>query len=81
MASWSEYVVAEIILQDPKMYTLPLGLKSFQDYGISLDERWHRETGLLYYEFIKGFIFQLDSLKKIELPTISEIVSGNVKIM
>ena len=30
MASWSEYVVAAIILQDPKLYTLPLGLKSFQ---------------------------------------------------
>ena len=30
MASWSEYVVAAIILQDPELYTLPLGLKSFQ---------------------------------------------------
>ena len=49
------------------------GLKSFQDYGISLDERWHRETGLLYYEFIKGFIFQ-----KVEISSIREIVTGNV---
>ena len=30
MASWSEYVVAAIVLQDPELYTLPLGLKSFQ---------------------------------------------------
>tara|TARA_B100000029_G_scaffold513796_1_gene614452 strand:+ start:377 stop:1294 length:918 start_codon:yes stop_codon:yes gene_type:complete len=37
MASWSEYVVAAIILQDPKMYTLPLGLKSFQ---ASLSTQW-----------------------------------------
>ena len=37
MASWSEYVVAAIILQDPKLYTLPLGLKSFQS---SLATEW-----------------------------------------
>ena len=37
MASWSEYVVAAIILQDPELYTLPLGLKSFQS---SLATEW-----------------------------------------
>ena len=37
MASWSEYVVAAIILQDPALYTLPLGLKSFQS---SLATEW-----------------------------------------
>ena len=37
IASWSEYVVAAIILQDPKLYTLPLGLKSFQS---SLATEW-----------------------------------------
>ena len=37
MASWSEYVIAAIILQDPKLYTLPLGLKSFQ---ASLSTEW-----------------------------------------
>ena len=37
MASWSEYVVAAIILQDPKLYTLPLGLKTFQ---ASLSTQW-----------------------------------------
>ena len=37
MASWSEYVVAAIILQDPKLYTMPLGLKSFQ---ASLSTQW-----------------------------------------
>lgn len=37
MASWSEYVVAAIILQDPELYTLPLGLKSFQ---ASLSTQW-----------------------------------------
>jgi len=30
MASWSEYIVAAQILQDPNMFTLPLGLKQFQ---------------------------------------------------
>ena len=37
MASWSEYVVAAIILQHPELYTLPLGLKSFQS---SLATEW-----------------------------------------
>ena len=37
MASWSEYVVASIVLQDPELYTLPLGLKSFQ---ASLATQW-----------------------------------------
>ena len=37
MASWSEYVIAAIILQTPELYTLPLGLKSFQS---SLATEW-----------------------------------------
>ena len=37
MASWSEYVVAAIVLQNPELYTLPLGLKSFQ---ASLSTQW-----------------------------------------
>ncbi len=37
MASWNEYVVANIILQDPDLYTLPLGLKFFQ---ASLSTQW-----------------------------------------
>ncbi len=37
MSSWSEYVVAAIVLQDPKLYTLPLGLKTFQS---SLATEW-----------------------------------------
>jgi len=30
MSAWSEYLVAAQILQDPQIYTLPLGLKQFQ---------------------------------------------------
>ena len=37
MASWSEYVIAAIILQNPRLYTLPLGLKSFQS---NLSTEW-----------------------------------------
>lgn len=37
MAAWSEYMIAAIILQDPALYTLPLGLKSFQ---ASLATQW-----------------------------------------
>jgi len=37
MSSWSEYVVAAVVLQDPALYTLPLGLRSFQ---ASLATQW-----------------------------------------
>ena len=30
MTAWNEYVVANIVLQDTEMFTLPLGLKLFQ---------------------------------------------------
>lgn len=37
MTAWSEYLVAAQILQDREMFTLPLGLKSFQS---SLSTQW-----------------------------------------
>ena len=37
MTSWSEYVIAAIVLQNPDLYTLPVGLKSFQ---ASLSTQW-----------------------------------------
>jgi arabinogalactan oligomer / maltooligosaccharide transport system permease protein len=30
MTAWNEYVVANVVLQDTEMFTLPLGLKMFQ---------------------------------------------------
>ena len=30
MTAWNEYVVAALVLQDVKIFTLPLGLKMFQ---------------------------------------------------
>lgn len=37
MTAWSEYIVAAQILQDKEMFTLPLGLKSFQ---ASMSTEW-----------------------------------------
>ena len=37
MTAWSEYIVAAQVLQDREMFTLPLGLKSFQ---ASLSTEW-----------------------------------------
>ncbi|MCC7476638.1 MAG: sugar ABC transporter permease [Pirellulales bacterium] len=37
MAAWSEYIVAAQVMQDEDMFTLPLGLKSFQ---ASLSTEW-----------------------------------------
>ncbi|MDX2127825.1 MAG: carbohydrate ABC transporter permease [Chloroherpetonaceae bacterium] len=30
MSAWSEYLVAAVLVQDPSLFTLPMGLKSFQ---------------------------------------------------
>lgn len=37
MSAWSEYLVAAQVLQDKRMFTLPLGLKSFQ---ASMSTQW-----------------------------------------
>ena len=37
MTAWSEYIVAAQVLQDSEMFTLPLGLKSFQ---ASMSTQW-----------------------------------------
>jgi arabinogalactan oligomer/maltooligosaccharide transport system permease protein len=37
LTAWSEYAVAAVVIQDPALYTLPLGLKSFQ---ASLATQW-----------------------------------------
>lgn len=37
MSAWNEYVVANVVLQDVKMFTLPLGLKMFQG---SMTTQW-----------------------------------------
>jgi len=37
MAAWSEYIVAAQVMQDEEMFTLPLGLKSFQ---ASMSTQW-----------------------------------------
>ena len=37
MTAWSEYIVAAVVLQDQEVFTLPLGLKSFQ---ATLSTQW-----------------------------------------
>jgi arabinogalactan oligomer/maltooligosaccharide transport system permease protein len=37
LGAWSEYAVAAVVIQDPAMYTLPLGLRTFQ---ASLATQW-----------------------------------------
>jgi arabinogalactan oligomer / maltooligosaccharide transport system permease protein len=37
MTAWNEYVVANVVLQDLEMFTLPLGLKMFQG---SMTTQW-----------------------------------------
>ena len=37
MTAWSEYIVAAQVMQDEDMFTLPLGIKSFQ---ASMSTQW-----------------------------------------
>ncbi len=37
LGAWSEYCVAAVVIQDPELYTLPLGLRTFQ---ASLSTQW-----------------------------------------
>ena len=37
MTAWSEYIVAAQVLQDRELFTLPLGIKSFQ---ASMSTQW-----------------------------------------
>lgn len=37
LGAWSEYCVAAVVIQDPQLYTLPLGLRTFQ---ASLSTQW-----------------------------------------
>jgi arabinogalactan oligomer/maltooligosaccharide transport system permease protein len=37
MTAWSEYIVAAQVMQDRNLFTLPLGLKSFQ---ASMSTQW-----------------------------------------
>lgn len=37
LTAWCEYAIAAIVLQDPALYTLPIGLKTFQS---SLSTQW-----------------------------------------
>ena len=37
MSAWNEYVVAAVVLQDTEMFTMPVGLKTFQG---SMSTQW-----------------------------------------
>ena len=38
---------------------LLVGILSFKDYGVSIDEHFHYSNGAHYYNFLKGLFFKL----------------------
>jgi len=42
-----------------------VGLNVYKDFGISIDEIYHRENGKLYYFFLKGIFINLDLSEKV----------------
>ena len=51
-----------------------IGLNVYKDYGISFDESQHRETGRLYYYFLKGFFVNLDLSEKVLVSDIKTAI-------
>jgi len=51
-----------------------IGLNVYKDYGISFDENFHRETGRLYYYFLKGFFVNLDLSEKVFVSDIKTAI-------
>ena len=47
---------------------LLIGLNSYKDYGISIDENWHQISGEHYYSFFKGLF-----LNNPEFLTLNEL--------
>ena len=43
-----------------------VGLKSFDDYGISIDEKFHRENGVSQYNYVKNVFIKSTDNKFIE---------------
>ena len=51
-----------------------IGINVYKDYGISFDEGLHRETGRLYYYFLKGFFINLDLSEKVFVSDIKTAI-------
>ncbi len=72
LTAWNEYVVAAVILQDVKMFTLPLGLKMFQ---ANLSTQWGLyAAGALLVSFPVVILFVI-----LSRYLISSLSSGAVK--
>ena len=65
MSAWNEYVVANVVLQDTAMFTLPLGLKLFQG---SMTTQW----GL----YAAGLADRVDSGRALFLGLSRFLISG-----
>ena len=79
MTAWSEYIVAAQVLQERDMFTLPLGLKSFQ---ASLSTEWGLYAAAAILVSIPVVIvFMLLSRYLVSGLTIGAVKSNNVSVM
>ena len=44
-----------------------IGLSFYKDFGISIDENYHRESGKLYYSYIKSFFIESNIQESVSL--------------
>ena len=54
-----------------------VGLYTFRDYGISIDEEFHRFCGLFWLDYILGFT-PFDQIKTVVFEKLTEAKSLNV---
>tara|TARA_Y100000816_G_scaffold273606_1_gene240094 strand:+ start:2889 stop:4517 length:1629 start_codon:yes stop_codon:yes gene_type:complete len=58
-----------------------VGIISYKDYGISIDEEYHRQSGQLYYSFLKGLLLGTDLADKITVKEIREASKQTLYLM
>ena len=52
-----------------------IGLSFYKDFGISIDENYHRESGKLYYSYIKSFFIGSNIQESVTLNDVKIAVS------
>ena len=58
-----------------------IGIECYQDYGISIDENYHRESGKLYYLFLKGIFLSSDLIQKVSIEDIKIAADSDAAFM
>ena len=60
---------------------LIIGIISYKDFGISIDEEYHRQSGQLYYFFLKDLLIGSELADKVTVKDIQEASKQTLYLM